>query len=178
MCLYARAPNAAESGQLSRWLKSPRSAVQMRRAQRISFSAQGMRVQEIAETLHLHVEYVRQLIRQYNEEGLSALRTRSRPGRSPALTPEDESVVVEIATMPPRAFGRPFNQWSLRKLTDFLVRAKMIPEVSPVTIGKVLDAHKVTYQRTRTWKESNDPDFAAKKNASSGSTSGRRKTRS
>jgi len=39
----------------------------------------------------------------------------------------------------------------------------MIPEVSHVTIGKVLDQHKVTYQRTRTWKESNDPDFASKK---------------
>ena len=113
MCLHARTPDVAESKELDRWLKRPRSAVQMRRAQLISFSAQGMRVQEISSTLYLHEEYVRQLIRQYNEGGLAALRTRARPGRPPTLTPEDESVVVEIAKMPPRAFGQPFNQWSL-----------------------------------------------------------------
>ena len=90
MCLHARSPNAAESKELWRWLKRPRNAVQMRRGQLISFSAQGMRVQEIAKTLYLHEEY----IRQYNEEGLTALRTRARPGRRPTLTPEDESVVV------------------------------------------------------------------------------------
>jgi transposase len=178
MCLHARSPNAAESKELGRWLKRPRNAVQMRRGQLISFSAQGMRVQEISDTLHLHEEYVRQLIRQYNEGGLTVLRTRARPGRPSKLTPEDESVVVEIATMPPRAFGQPFNQWSLRKLTDCLVGRQMIPEVSHVTIGKILDQHKVTYQRTRTWKESKDPEFVSKKNASTDSTSGRRKTRS
>ena len=81
MCLHARSPNVAESKELVRWLKRPRSAVQMRRGQLISFSVQGMRVQEISDTLHLHEEYVRQLIRQYNEGGLTALRTRARPGR-------------------------------------------------------------------------------------------------
>ena len=60
-------------------------------------------------------------------------------------------------------FAQPFNQWSLRKLTGCLVGRQMIPEVSDVTIGNVLDQHKVTYQPTRTWKESNDPEFAHKK---------------
>ena len=178
MCLQARTPDGAESKELSRWLKRPRSAVLMRRGQLISFSVQGMRVQEISSALHLHEEYIRKLIRRYNEEGLTALRTRAHPGRAPTLTPEDESVVVEIAKMPPRAFGQPFNQWSLRKLTDCLVRRGMIPEVSHVTIGKVLDQHKVTYQRTRTWKESKDPDLASKKNASKDSIRKRRKTAS
>lgn len=178
MCLYARAPTSAEAKELSRWLKRPRNAVQMRRGQLICLSAQGMRVQEIAATLHLHEEYVRQLIRQYDAEGLASLRPRRHAGRPSVLTPEDESVVVEAAKMPPRACGAPLNQWSLRTLTNHLVRRRMIPEVSHVTVARVLKRHKVTYQRTRTWKESNDPEFAAKKNASSGSTSGRRKTRS
>jgi len=63
----------------------------MRRGQLISLSAQGMRVQELLTTLHLH---------------------------------------EEIATMPPRAFGQPFNQRSLRKLTDHLVGRQMSPKVS------------------------------------------------
>ena len=178
MCLYARAPSTAESKELSRWLKRPRNAVQMRRGQLISLSAQGTRVQEISATLYLHEEYTRELIRQYNEEGLAALRTRAHPGRPPKLTPEDESIVVETAKMPPQALGQPFNQWSLRKLTDHLVGRQLIPAVSHVTVGKVLDQHKITYQRTRTRKESNDPKFRCKKNASTDSTSGRRRTRS
>ena len=106
MRLSARTPDAAESKELSRWLKRPRNAVQMRRGQSISLSAPGMRVQELSAILHLHEEYVRQLRRRYNEEGLASLRTRAHPGRPPALMPEDESVVVEIARMPP---GPPAN---------------------------------------------------------------------
>ena len=41
MCLHARTPNAAESKELSRWLKRPRNAVQMRRGQLM-----GQRMQE------------------------------------------------------------------------------------------------------------------------------------
>ena len=63
MGLHARPRDAAESKELSRWRKRPRNAVQMRRGQSISLSAQGMRVQELSTTLHLHEEYVRQLWR-------------------------------------------------------------------------------------------------------------------
>ena len=84
-CLYARTPTAAESKELSRWLKRPGGGVQMRRGQLISFSAQGIRVQEISATPHLHEEYSRQLIRQYSEDGLESLRSRAHPGREPTL---------------------------------------------------------------------------------------------
>ena len=107
MCLHARTPDAAESKELSRWLKRRRNAVQMRRGQSISLSAQGMLVQKLSATLHLHEEYVRQLRRRYNEEGLASLSTRAHPGLPPALTPEDESVVVEIAPMPPGPSANP-----------------------------------------------------------------------
>ena len=62
MCLHARSPNAAESKELVRWLKRPRNAVQMRRGQLVSLSAQGMRVQEISDTLPLHEECVRSAV--------------------------------------------------------------------------------------------------------------------
>ncbi len=81
MWLHARTPDAAESKELSRWLKRPAQC-----------RADAAR----------------------EEEGLAWLRTRAHPGRTPTLRPEDESVVVEIARLPPRAFGQPFNQWTLR----------------------------------------------------------------
>jgi hypothetical protein len=54
ICLEARTPDATESKELCRWLKRMRNAVQIRRGQLSSFSAQGMRVQEISKALHLH----------------------------------------------------------------------------------------------------------------------------
>ena len=46
-----------------------------------AFSGQGMRAREIAKQLHLHEEYVRELIRQFNEGGFEALRPRKATGR-------------------------------------------------------------------------------------------------
>ena len=176
MCLKARSFTSEESRKLSRWLKSCRDAVQMRRAQILAFSGQGMLSKQIAEQLGMNHEYVRQLIRLFNEEGLDALKCRPRPGRPGRLTEEERSVMVEVATAPPQAFGRPFNQWSLRKLHEFLVvENRMITPVCYGTIRNVLRKANVSFQRTRTWKRSNDPAYDAKKNASRRSTRKRRK---
>jgi len=146
------------------------------RAQVVAFSAQGMKVPEIADQLGMHAEYIRKLIRDFNADGFDALKPRKRTGRIPALTEEEKATVVEVATAPPQAFGRPFNQWSLRKLHKFLVQDKeLIGPVSIGTIRNVLKARDVSYQCTRTWKHSTDPDYDAKKNESSGSTEKHRK---
>ena len=154
MCLFVRDLASAESRKLTGWLRNSRNGIQMRRAQIIAFSGQGMRVQEISSYLGMNEEYLRELIRNFNDEGFDVLRQRSRSGRPPSLTEEEESLVAEMATAPPQAFGRPFNQWSLRKLRDFLVEKKMIKPVSHNVIRRVLKNRKITYRRTRTWKRS------------------------
>ena len=148
----------------------------MRRAQILSLSGQGMKARQIAVSLGMHQEYVRHLIRTFNEGGFDALKSRKRPGRREKLSEEERSIVVEIATAPPQAFGRPFNRWSLRKLRHFLVEHhKMITPVCHTTIGPVLKKAGVSFQKTRTWKRSNDPHYKAKKNGSRRSTAKRRK---
>jgi len=177
MCLYVRELTRSEDRVLSRWLKDARSVVRMRRAQILAFSGQGMRVQEIASTLCMHEEYIRELIRRFNDDGFDALKPRPRPGRPKALSEEEKSVIAEVATAPPQAFGRPFNQWSLPKLHAFLLQKKLIRKVSLETMRSALKEQGVSFQRTRTWKRSNDPDFDAKKNESKRSTAKRRKGR-
>lgn len=177
MCLFVRDLTSAESVKLSQWLRNARNGIQMRRAQIVSFSGQGMRVQEIASHLGMNEEYLRELIRSFNEEGFDALRQKPRPGRPSSLTEEEESLVAEIATAPPQALGRPFNQWSLRKLRDCLVEKRLVKPVSHNVIRRVLRSRKITFQRTRTWKRSDDPAYDSKKNASSHSTKKPRKDR-
>jgi hypothetical protein len=59
--------------------------------------------------------------------------------------------------------GLPFTRWSIRKLTDYLNDN----ETHRIVIGRervrqLLAVHDITFQRTKTWKESNDPDRDAK----------------
>jgi transposase len=177
VCLRVREFTQKESAVVSRWLKGSRNAVEMRRAQILAFSAQGMASKDIAQYLDMNHEYVRQLIRAFNAKGIEALRARARPKGGGKLTEEDKSVIREVATAPPQAFGRPFNQWSLRKLHQFLVVQKKM--ITPVCYGTIRNAVKragLSFQRTRTWKRSEDPAYESKKNASQPSTPTCRKT--
>jgi transposase len=143
----------------------------------VAFSGQGMRAKEIAERLCLHEEYVRELIRRFNAGSFNALRPRKPTGRPREHTPEEVSVIIEVASAPPRVFGRPFGVWSLRKLADFVVERGIVKKTSPSTLQRILKENGVTFQRTKTWKESNDPEFASKKNASTGSIKRGQRTR-
>ena len=71
--------------------------------------------------------------------------------------------IVTAATTRPEKLGLPFTHWSLRKLAAYLAGQA----ARPVRIGRerlrqILHARRISFQRTRTWKESADPDKDAK----------------
>jgi hypothetical protein len=80
------------------------------------------------------------------------------------FTEELQAEIVELAMCPPRLLRQPFNRWSLEKLQDYLIHARIVKTVSVETLRTILHAHNVHLQRTKTWKESNDPAFESKKN--------------
>ena len=84
--------------------------------------------------------------------------------------------MLEVAGTRPHDLGLPFTVWSLRKLAAPLVRGGVVKELHATTLGRILRAQGFSFQRTKTWKESPDPDFAAKQNASVRSTGPRRRT--
>ncbi|WP_342801248.1 IS630 family transposase [Nocardia sp. No.11] len=63
--------------------------------------------------------------------------------------------------MLPRDLGWPFSVWSLSKLVEVL-RGNGIADVSRETLRVILKAGGVSWQSTKTWKSSNDPEFVAK----------------
>ena len=176
MCLYVRDLTLAEGRRLTRVLKTTKTAAYLRRAQVVAFSGQGMRARAIAGRLYLHEEYVRELIRRFNAGGFAALRPRKASGRPAKYAPEEISVMLEVAGTRPHDLGLPFTVWSLRKLAAHLVRGGVVKELHATTLGRILRDQGFSFQRTKTWKESPDPDFAAKKNASVRSTGPRRRT--
>jgi hypothetical protein len=80
-------------------------------------------------------------------------------GRPRQITIDDVTFIIATATSRPESLGQPFTRWSIRKLIQFLGDNS----VRVVTVGRercrqILAANDVTFQRTKTWKESNDPD--------------------
>jgi transposase len=137
-------------------------SVRMRRAMIIMASASGTLVPAIARLVAADEDTVRDVIHAFNQKGLAALDPRWAGGRPRLISDGDIDVIVAAATTRPEKLGQPFTHWSMRKLACYLAGR---PE--PVRIGRerlrqLLHASGISFQRTRTWKESTDPDKDAK----------------
>ncbi|MFE9679751.1 IS630 family transposase [Streptomyces sp. NPDC006259] len=87
----------------------------------------------------------------------------NRPGSWPSGSLDDEDFVIQTATTRPTKLGQPFTRWSLRKLVAYLrkIHGRAI-RIGREALGGLLARRGVTFQRTKTWKESPDPQREAK----------------
>ncbi|CAL9332349.1 hypothetical protein SUDANB140_00095 [Streptomyces sp. enrichment culture] len=138
-------------------------SVRCRRAMMWPASAGGNRVPVIAQLVQADEDTVRDAIHRFNESGLACLDPRCAGGRPRLLGPDDEDFVVQTATTRPTRLGQPFTRWSLRKLVAYLrkVHGRVIL-IGREALRGLLDRRGVTFQRTKTWKESPAPDREAK----------------
>jgi transposase len=138
--------------------KGTASVVRYRRALVILASAGNNTVPVIARLVQTSPDRVREVIHRFNEMGLACLDPKWAGGRPRRISPEDETFIVQTATTRPEKLGMPFTHWSIRKLCAYLADNP----TRKVAIGRerlrqILDRHGVTFQRTKTWKESSDP---------------------
>ena len=139
--------------------RSEKSIVKWRRAMVVMASASGNTVPAIAKLVLTSEDRVREMIHRFNELGVASLDPQWAGGRPRQITIDDEAFIVATATKRPEVLGQPFTRWSLRKLARFLGdNPQRIVTVGHERLRQILDAHEVTFQRTKTWKESNDPD--------------------
>jgi transposase len=141
------------------------SSVRYRRAMMLLASAGGNRVPVIAQLVQADEDTVRDVIHRFNEIGLACLDHRWAGGRPRLLTPDDEDFVVQTATTRPNKLGQPFTRWSIRKLAAYLRRVHgRVIRIGREALRCLLSRRGITFQRTKTWKESPDPDRDAKLN--------------
>ncbi len=138
-------------------------SIRVRRALIVMASASGTPVPAIARLVVADEDTVRGVIHRFNEIGLDCLDPRWAGGRPRLISSDDEAFCVQAARSRPEKLGQPFTHWGLRKLSAYLADN---PDRT-VTVGRerlrqLLHAHRISFQRTRTWKESTDPDKDAK----------------
>jgi hypothetical protein len=78
------------------------------------------------------------------------------------ISDDDVEVIVLAATTRPEALGLPFTHWSLRKLAAHLAGRAWPVRVGRERLRQILHRRGISFQRTRAWKESTDPDREAK----------------
>ena len=136
--------------------------VRMRRAMIIMASASGTLVPAIARLVAADEDTVRDVIHLFNERGLAALDPQWAGGRPRQITDMAIRVIVTAARTRPEKLGQPFTRWSLRKLASYLADGPQPVIIGRERLRQILHARGISFQRTRTWKESTDPDRDAK----------------
>jgi transposase len=142
--------------------RSSGSVVTWRRAQMVLLSAQGMDAARIAEVTFTSADRVRDVLHNFNADGFDALYPRYRGGRPPTFTLPERQQIKKIALSRPTDHDLPFSTWSLAKLADFLVAEGVVEDISHEGLRALLREEGVSFQRLKTFKDSNDPDFEAK----------------
>ena len=133
--------------------------IRVRRATIILASSSGTPVPAIARLVAADEDTVRDVIHAFNERGLAALDPRWAGGRPRRISNEDAAFIVATATTRPETLGLPFTHWSVRKLAAYLRRNhQRVVRVRRERLRQILREAKISFQRTRTWKESRDPD--------------------
>src|SRR3954466_11843538 len=120
-------------------------------------SASGNSVPGPARPGAADADTVREVIHRFNALGMGALDPRWAGGRPRRISAEDEAFLVETATTRPGRLGQPFTHWSLRKLVGYLADTpRRVVRVGRERPRRLLAVHEITFQRTKTWKESPD----------------------
>jgi len=139
------------------------SIVTWRRAQIVLWAAQGYTVARIAEIGFTSEDRVRGVIHGFNRDGFPSLEPSYAGGRPQKFDPATRAEICRIALTLPKTLGRPYTRWSLTKLANHLVEAGVVEDISTESIRRILEEEGISYQRLKTWKESNDPDYETKK---------------
>ncbi len=140
------------------------SVVRWRRAQIVLWSAQAMDVPAIAKIAFTSEDRVREVIHNFNADGFDSLAPKYAGGRPPKFTLPERQAIKKVALSRPQDHNLPFSTWSLSKLAEFLVAEGVVDDISHEGLRVLLREEGVSFQVIKTWKQSNDPDFEAKKN--------------
>jgi len=123
------------------------------RSKIVLLAAEGLENREIASELGLDRGTVGRWRHRYRLFGLQGIeKDASRPGRKPSVTPDKISEVVEKTT---RSTPQNATHWSTRTMADEV-------GISAASVRRIWKKHGLKPHLARTFKVSNDPNFAEK----------------
>jgi transposase len=108
----------------------------------------GQSTPAVGANLGLSAKAVWQIGKRYGQDELDrALFDAARPGKSPALDQRQSQQIIAVVCSPPPE-GR--VRWTVRLLTEEVIRRKLVPRVGRETIRVLLESHEL-----KPWREKN-----------------------
>ena len=159
--VFVRPLGHGEAVALKSRAKKAKHAATRQRAAILLASNVGNSVPQIAAMWMTDESHVRRVIHEFNERGLDSLDPEYRGGRPRRITDSDRRKVVAVAGARPDRQGVALTRWSLPRLANHLAEQGILV-VSPAHLGRLLAQAGLSFQRTRTWKASPDPDYEPK----------------
>ena len=155
-----------ERSQLEAGLHAP-DLYEVRRCQILLASDRGEWAPHIAEMLGCTDQTVRNVVREFEQEGLEACLTRgaSRPHTIHRKMDEvaDEQLQA-LLHQSPRTFGKPTSVWTLELAAEVSFAEGITAEqVSGETIRQAIGRLGVRWKRAKQWITSPDPEYTRKK---------------
>ena len=143
-----------QRAQLTRCARGRNVAIRLnQRAKIVLMAAEGRQTKMIAEVLGTTPPTVARWRLRFLEQGIAGIeKDAPRPGRKPTLSPATVQEIIRKTTQetPPQA-----TQWSTRKMAA-------ATGVSEASVRRIWHRHGLKPHRIKTFKLSNDPEFAAK----------------
>lgn len=168
--LFVRELTSIERDELKKAVKSSTSRKAIRYAQVILASSEVRDSRTLSETYHYSQRNIAVIINAFNDTGVQCIYPRKHTGRPSAMSDSQRTQLIELTKVSPMALGYPFNCWTLYRLKAAAIEREIFLRISHMSVKRILAAAGISLQRTKTWKESNDPDFEVKKNTSRNST--------
>jgi len=165
--LYVRALTDAERRALEAALRSTDAFV-LRRAQILLASARGERVSHIAPLVGFSRQGVRDVIQQFNQEGLPVLRRQSHRNHTIYYSFDSAAATAlrDVLHHSPRLYGKDTSVWTLEVAAEVACEQGLTAwRVSGETIRATLARLGVRWKRAKHWITSPDPEYARKKAA-------------
>lgn len=150
-----------EHKKLLRLKRQRTNTVNSRHARIVLLSRGGMANRDIARQADCTPQWVRTILHRFNDAGLDGItwfpfyQTRGTPRKFLADVREQ---IAEVALSSPKVLIG-MNQWSLPKLRAYLIEQQIINHISVEWLAQLLHRCKIRLRRTKTWKESTDPQF-------------------
>jgi transposase len=158
--VFVRPLEHAEAVTLKSRAKKAKHFATRERAAILLASNVGSSVPQIAAMWMTDERHVRRVIDEFNERGMASLDPEYGGGRPRRITDDQRKRIVAVAGARPDTQGVALTRWSLPRLADYLTENGIA--ISPAHLGRLLADAGLSFQRTRTWKASPDPDYEAK----------------
>jgi len=150
-----------EKTRLQRMKRQHGNSVNRLHARVILLSRGKVRNREIAVRVGCTPQWVRSIIHRFNAEGIFGILwfpvwQASYDARR--FFADIREQIAEVALAPPKQLIG-MNQWSLPKLRTYLIEQKIVRNISVEWLRQLLHRMRIRLRRTKTWKESTDPEF-------------------